>query len=548
MGDVASIDGMRVAIIGAGPSGAAFASALLASARALGRHLEVTLYGGPSRRGLAPPAIVEAESRCRLASLGAALPVQPDDLEIQGVLVHAAGQSAILEPPASGLRIIDGPGERAGSRFVRRLLSSAAGLRGAKIRPWQVDAVEVSGNRAVVRAQGYSESYDLAAGAFGPSSELMGHWLSGRFKPPRRTPGAHARLAWKGEDALLRIFLCPSPEIDVLIFVPSRPAAYAFASGPAASEQTLARALMGLARDRALPSGLSLIEAEPYAVVAGASQTLARGCQATLGAAVCGGPLEIGLLGALVSAARAANAVLEVGVSRALERRLLGGQADLFAHVRRQVRIVRWARRAGPRGPRALSRLALRSRFSQSEGFGLFGLTFLDSRAALSTMRMQAIARSLSDLVAPIFPPEPEPAPSNALVYVVDDDDDARAALVDLLRARGADARALDEFPLLESAARERPAAVLLDVVLRWVDGLSLCRALRAHPSTARARLIAMSSLGRAIDREAARAAGADGFLAKPINLAELEQHLAGVLPSAAGAARSPMPRAAKGL
>ncbi|HCF60072.1 MAG TPA: response regulator, partial [Myxococcales bacterium] len=82
------------------------------------------------------------------------------------------------------------------------------------------------------------------------------------------------------------------------------------------------------------------------------------------------------------------------------------------------------------------------------------------------------------------------------------------------------------ELSLLEAAARERPGAILLDVVLRWVDGLSLCRALRNHPATRSARLISMSNLSRRADREAAIAAGADAFLAKPIDFDELDKLL----------------------
>ncbi len=518
-------EGLRVGVVGAGPAGAAFAGALLAAARAFGRRIEVFLYDGGRERAVVPPALLDSDTRCRLASLGAVLPLRPTAVEVRGVLVHAGGRSALLETPAGGLWILDSP-ELPGERIVKKVLLDAAVLRGARLKMARVDAVERLDDEWVLRARGSSETFGLVAGAFGPDSRLAGSWQQGRFRPPPRLLGSHARIAWHGRDDLLRLCLAPTPEVDALVVVPCGAGAYVLAIGEDVEPAHLAAALAALVRDRALPGGLRIQRAERVALAAGATKRFADGASVTLGSAAFGNLLDPGLLPALVSATRSANAVLELGESGRLQHRLGVTELDLAAHARRQPRILHWARKAGARAPEALSGLVAHAKMPVT-GYSILGMPLLPSGAVLSTMRWAAFKSGLEHAFAPALVTAPEPVAPSPLVYVVDDDPDTRAMLVEFLRARGSSAKAFDdELSLLEAAARERPGAILLDVVLRWVDGLSLCRALRNHPATRSARLISMSNLSRRADREAAIAAGADAFLAKPIDFDELDKLL----------------------
>jgi len=194
--------------------------------------------------------------------------------------------------------------------------------------------------------------------------------------------------------------------------------------------------------------------------------------------------------------------------------------------------LLRWARRAGGRAPDAFAAVASERAAPPFASLNVLGLAPLTSSRLLSKLRRAALRRLFSEAFVPFAAPAPAPPSAEPLVYVVDDDPDARNLLVDYLTGRGVTVRAFeDELALLEAAARERPKAILLDVVLRWVDGFSLCRALRGHPATARARVISMSSLSRDSARQAALAAGADAFLPKPIDLDELDRLLAFVWP-----------------
>jgi DNA-binding response OmpR family regulator len=63
---------------------------------------------------------------------------------------------------------------------------------------------------------------------------------------------------------------------------------------------------------------------------------------------------------------------------------------------------------------------------------------------------------------------------------------------------------------------------VLLDIVLPQLDGITLCRLLRADPHTAKVPLYMLTGMGKKADVETAMKAGADGYIHKPFRGAEL--------------------------
>lgn len=92
-----------------------------------------------------------------------------------------------------------------------------------------------------------------------------------------------------------------------------------------------------------------------------------------------------------------------------------------------------------------------------------------------------------------------------------------RVVGVDVLTAAdGTDAVAL--------AREAKPEAVVLDVMMPVLDGLEVCRRLRAHPETRDATVVLCSAADeREIDW---RGAGADGFLEKPFELRDVTRSI----------------------
>lgn len=105
-------------------------------------------------------------------------------------------------------------------------------------------------------------------------------------------------------------------------------------------------------------------------------------------------------------------------------------------------------------------------------------------------------------------------------VLLVDDNADAVAVVAAWLKRAGHEVHeARDGFAAAELARRLRPDFLFLDLGLPGIDGLAVARQVRADPQLARTRIIAMTGSGREDDREAAREAGFDQYLLKPIDL-----------------------------
>jgi two-component system cell cycle response regulator DivK len=76
----------------------------------------------------------------------------------------------------------------------------------------------------------------------------------------------------------------------------------------------------------------------------------------------------------------------------------------------------------------------------------------------------------------------------------------------------------------VELAQSHEPALVLLDVQLPGIDGLEALRRLRQHELTASIPVLAVTAQAMSGDRERFLEAGFDGYLSKPIDVAELIQ------------------------
>jgi two-component system, cell cycle response regulator DivK len=74
------------------------------------------------------------------------------------------------------------------------------------------------------------------------------------------------------------------------------------------------------------------------------------------------------------------------------------------------------------------------------------------------------------------------------------------------------------------------PQIILMDVQLPGMDGLELTRRLKADPHRRGIVIIALTAYAMKGDEEKARAAGADGYLSKPVDTRTLPASIAGYL------------------
>ncbi len=115
-------------------------------------------------------------------------------------------------------------------------------------------------------------------------------------------------------------------------------------------------------------------------------------------------------------------------------------------------------------------------------------------------------------------------AETEPLVLVVDDDPDILDAICDILEGEGYRvARARHGLEALDKVSEERPAVILLDLMMPVMDGMAFAHALREKKLADGVPIIVISADG---NPQKAASVGARGFLAKPFDIQALLDHV----------------------
>jgi DNA-binding response OmpR family regulator len=124
-------------------------------------------------------------------------------------------------------------------------------------------------------------------------------------------------------------------------------------------------------------------------------------------------------------------------------------------------------------------------------------------------------------------------------ILVVDDDPTVREVVLSYLKAEQYDvAEAADGETALSIIGNDRPDLVVLDVMLPGVDGLEVCRRVRAATELP---IIMLTALGSEADRVVGLELGADDYVSKPFSPRELVLRIGSVL-RRAGESSAPDP------
>jgi two-component system, OmpR family, response regulator MprA len=114
-------------------------------------------------------------------------------------------------------------------------------------------------------------------------------------------------------------------------------------------------------------------------------------------------------------------------------------------------------------------------------------------------------------------------------LLVVDDDASVREALALVLDLNGFEvATAIDGREAIRALAVNSPDAVILDLLMPGLDGLEVCRRMRAVGD--RTPVLMLTARAEVSERVAGLEAGADDYLAKPFARAELIARLRALL------------------
>jgi len=116
-------------------------------------------------------------------------------------------------------------------------------------------------------------------------------------------------------------------------------------------------------------------------------------------------------------------------------------------------------------------------------------------------------------------------------VFLVEDEQDIRSLVRFHLEQDGYAVREAESGEeALRSVLAERPALVLLDLMLPGIDGFEVCRRLRTDPTTAPVPIIILTARSAEVDRVLGLEFGADDYVTKPFSPRELVARVRAVL------------------
>jgi CheY-like chemotaxis protein len=123
-------------------------------------------------------------------------------------------------------------------------------------------------------------------------------------------------------------------------------------------------------------------------------------------------------------------------------------------------------------------------------------------------------------------------ARTEPLVLIVDDERDNRELLEIVLSSSGLRVMlAASGEEALECMTAQPPDLVLLDLMMPGLSGYDVVRSIKSNPLLSKIPVVMVTALDGPA-RQSALQAGAEGFLAKPLELAQLKACLAQFLPS----------------
>ena len=135
------------------------------------------------------------------------------------------------------------------------------------------------------------------------------------------------------------------------------------------------------------------------------------------------------------------------------------------------------------------------------------------------------------ELLEPLGPPEPQRHAVGTKVLLVDDEDQLRKVMKDLLERDGYEVtEAADGVEALDQVDRHAPDIIVLDLNLPGLDGYGVLTHLRSRPATQDMPVVVLTARGDEESEVRVFEMGADDFLSKPFRARALSVRLQAVL------------------
>ena len=118
-------------------------------------------------------------------------------------------------------------------------------------------------------------------------------------------------------------------------------------------------------------------------------------------------------------------------------------------------------------------------------------------------------------------------------ILVVEDEDDILELITFNLSKEGYRVRGVASGEdAIDRARTDLPNLILLDLMLPGVDGLDVCKTLRADPKTQHIPIIMLTAKGEEADRDRGLEAGANEYMTKPFSPSQVIQRVTEIFQS----------------
>lgn len=108
-------------------------------------------------------------------------------------------------------------------------------------------------------------------------------------------------------------------------------------------------------------------------------------------------------------------------------------------------------------------------------------------------------------------------------ILVADDDNNVLFLISEILMRQNYEvSQAVNGDQALKEAVALHPDLMVLDIMMPVIDGIEVCRRIKASPETSDIKVIMLTAKTSGKDMEAGMAAGADHYMTKPFRIAEL--------------------------
>lgn len=116
-------------------------------------------------------------------------------------------------------------------------------------------------------------------------------------------------------------------------------------------------------------------------------------------------------------------------------------------------------------------------------------------------------------------------------ILVVEDEESLLRLESILLSSKGYNVVGVkDGKAALDAVATEQPDLIILDIMLPEIDGIEVCRRIKADPATAKIPVVMLTAKKSRQDVEAGTEAGADAYITKPFKTAMVIEVIEGLL------------------